>query len=224
MTAFRLRMMAAGAGLACIGLAALSGGRFLTEISAVHFHRQNDMAALDTLISRAPAVPGSLRGAQSVLSGCLTAFRGPVAGLLPEAERRDVVTHCRQIATTVLARQPTSGAARLALALVARGEDDLPLFERMLLASQASSAHERWLAELRLNASAPLVDRLSPAALAALRNDIALLADEARSVDYLASLYRTERGLRPLLTRTIETLPDAVQRRFIGAVRRSRQA
>ena len=171
-------------------------------------------------------LPGaSIMSKNLVMSDCLTIPKTVFARVQPTSRRLDFATRCLQIARAVVAESPTFSAGWLALATAAGALDDLTGLSAGLVASQRTGADVHWLSERRIALAAEHMDQLDDTAKATYRLDVASLFDSRGGAEVLARRYLANPAEQEAIVSIGETVPAALQQRFLEKVRelKSRQ-
>lgn len=157
----------------------------------------------------------SILSRQAALRTCSAALEPSVADLRPRHEKQALITHCNNLAQSILADAPTQSNAQFVAALAAFHSSDMDAMYRHLLASQSFGAHEGWLAERRftLAANAQLGTIRYP-----LFRDIATLLSTKSGVILVSKYYRNRPELRPAIRQTAVLATYSDQRRLLNVL------
>lgn len=211
-----IRLLVASGALAS---AVLCVALLRAEYPAALLGRAAAPARIETLIAADPRPALSLRGQRAQLEACDTALRGAFAALQSEDRRLVLADRCEALAKAVLARAPTLGLAHLIGAETALARQDLEGFAARLGRARAAAPAEGWQALRRSDLALSQLSGLAPAALSALRADLALLLPEPRYRQQIAARYVQQPEARPVIVAVAEALPDSVQRAFLADLR-----
>lgn len=157
------------------------------------------------------------------LRDCVTAMPSLNARILPPEQQAILQTRCRNGAEDIVAHSPINAFAWSAMAELARFAQDYGAMNLALVNSQAIGPNELWIAERRVDTAEAAYDALSEPALAANRADLAVVASSPVAVRSIALRYIVQPAFRERITAIVETLPPAVQNRFLNNIRNAAQ-
>lgn len=163
------------------------------------------------------AVPMNARNMRELMGICAARDSIISLGLQSAAIRESFRANCLALATDVLQRSPTYGAALLARTVNLAAPQDVV---DSLHQAQTAAAYEAWQAKIRI---ALVFARLDPAAEAVapvLERDLSYLAQTSWGRKWLAQLYRSTPTSRDPIKRVVETQPGNVQAAFVNEMNR----
>ena len=185
-------------------------------LSQVGTTLQEKVSALST----GAIVPGpSYRSKFRVLSDCNQALNSFEGNLLPTDQRHGLLDNCQHIARAVLVDEPSYSLAWYIDALAAEGLVDSATLSASLAQSQQTAPHQEWLARSRAILAERHLETLTPSAVSAYHQDLALLVQSSLGSAWVAQRYVSDPSFRDLITTIVEQLPAEAQRQFLGAVR-----
>lgn len=179
---------------------------------------------LDSLEHGFVPVGLSLASQQMVLADCAAVSRSIYGRALGTGHRVRLLATCARIAAGITAGAPTHGYGWYVGALMAAEQGDRAGLNRQLAQAYATAPTEQWLAELRVDLVETHMDQIDPALLASHDRDLALLVRSQRGVRTIANRYVRVAAFRERITRIVERLPVADQKRFLANVRQQGEA
>lgn len=183
-------------------------------------------ARFDRLERNAPSSGLSSHSSKIALVDCNRALASFHGRIQPAERRKIVFEHCRDYAKKVLDRNPSDGLAWYVTAEASAGLEDYDGFNEALYMSHAVTAHEAWIADVRVRLSLEQLDRLSPAVRENVSADIATLTLSEDGAMRLSRIYTAGETQKDFIVTVVEALEPDQQRRFVRNLRklRSREA
>jgi len=207
--------------LAFGGLLIAAGGAWAITLESV------PLVAGDTSVARVaswtaspPGIPLSITAQNLLLVDCETVLKAPDAlGMryLDQAVRDRVPATCMSIARDITETSVTSGYGWLVAAMAAAQMGDVETMNQALRRSRAVAPSEGWIAADRLILADIHYDSLDAETRKVYEDDMQLLVQTRGAAD-IARRYASHPQFRERITAVVETMPAAVQRRFVNLV------
>jgi hypothetical protein len=134
---------------------------------------------------------------------------------LTDADRDRIAPICLRMAEEITASSPTFSLAWYVAAHAQAQMQNWDGFNRDLVKSQQTGAHEQWIGEFRVDLAEGNFQRLSAEALASHERDLRMLVVSHRGVRTMAARYANDPMFRERIAAILETVPEADQRQFI---------
>lgn len=221
---FRTWVGLAGVLLAA-GLACASVWVFVVERAVYSLYRSDRDEAFAVLRLRDTPLPigVSARARSRALNMCSEALVSPLSNAFPADEKRKVAAQCETVAQNAIAVSPTFGPAWMTLArsLYELGEVDAAA--DALIEVSRLAPFEGWLIQNRVLLARDILATETVGGgqvEVLLREDMAKLFGEGRTLDWLAALYVAAPDLHSEIADAAEKQDDATQAAFLRRVRR----
>lgn len=161
----------------------------------------------------------SLPARQLLLEDCAAVSRSIYGRTLRADRRAELLGACARAAARITADTPTHGYGWYVGALMEVERGDRSAFNIQLERAYQTAPTEQWLAELRADLVESHLDQVEPANLDSHVRDLTLLVRSQRGVRTIANRYLRVPAFRERITRIVELLPVADQKRFLANIR-----
>lgn len=210
--------------LAALGLAV--AGLWLTARELAPFDYAYRVVQDPTTLARDRTLPRpvSTEGNRVLLDTCAQGLQGLGFALGPTAAKAAIAENCLEMAAAATRLMPTYSYAHYVSALALLRLDRAEEAQDALALSQKTARNEQWIAELRVALAEDNSELFADYLGATHPGDLALLAQSARGIRSIARRYVSGPTFRERITGVVETLPDAVQARFVQLVRAEARA
>ena len=165
----------------------------------------------------------SVEGVYERFATCDGALTELITLLQPKDQRAQVAVACLSLADEVLRSAPTFSFAHLIKAMSLRELGQNAQARAALLLSEMTGGGNVQYAQRRAAIWIAELSALSEEDSAALQRDFLRLSIAPVGVTWLAGQYAQNTALRPVITGTINSLPEGQQAAFLSAVRRLSQ-
>lgn len=157
----------------------------------------------------------SNRSDSALIDGCMKALFSISGRLLVSQDRDTLLNNCGAIFGEI-ARSSTSNAyAWFAVAYIANEQGLSAQFNDAVQNSYDAGPSEQWISELRANLAEDAFAELSAPSLRGHNRDLAVLVQSRRGIGKIARRYISYPLFRERITKVVETLSPANQRRFL---------
>ena len=192
----------------------------MRELGANAARGKSDIAYYEDAVAGELPGPMSFSGTQRVLVDCIDMVNSFYGKVQPVAVQRQLAAACGDMARDSLRSNPNYGLGALVAAHMALIDDDWKTFNKYLQLSQQGAPAEQWISVERLRLYTNYQERLESEAQQARADDIRLLLASPVGIGSIARLYLDSEPLRNLVADEAEKLPEGVQARFVGTLRR----
>ena len=210
--------------LACFGILLLSLGAWVfTQEGGTYFlHAATPVTSID-LRSESDPVGLGITTRRDVLEECdntLRSARSFELMLLPAVEFADLRGKCAGISETIAQDSPSFSLAWAVAARAAAAGSDWARMNQFLKASQQTGPNEQWIGRIRFEVADANFEQLNAEGRALYDKDLEMLILSNKGIPYIARQYVLDVSFRVRMTKVLEGMDEADQRRYISVLRR----